>query len=139
MLERWQRDLERQKFKAIYFNAWEDDFCDDPLLAILAQLADHFKEDKLKELARSAARVAIPLIRENALGILKATTGVTLKVNQGEQEKTASLDAYLEQKTTRDKLKKKLADLSTKVRDETGHPHGLHHRRTRSMPSNLCH
>ena len=121
LLKRWQKDLEKQGFKAIYFNAWEDDFCDDPLLAILAQLADHFKEEKLKELARSAAKVAIPLIRENALGVLKATTGITLKVNH-EKDKTAFLDAYLEQKTRKDKLKKKLADLSANVVMETGRP-----------------
>ena len=37
-LERWQKDLEEQKIKSIYFNAWEDDFCDDPLVAITWQL-----------------------------------------------------------------------------------------------------
>ena len=26
LLKRWQRDLETQGFKAIYLNAWEDDF-----------------------------------------------------------------------------------------------------------------
>ena len=122
LLKRWQKDLEKQGFKAIYFNAWEDDFCDDPLLAILAQLADHFKEEKLKELARSAAKVAIPLIRDNALGILKATTGITLKVDQGEKDKTAFLDAYLEQKATKAKLKKNLSELSSNVMIETDYP-----------------
>ena len=28
------RDLENDHFRAIYYNAWEDDFCDDPLLAL---------------------------------------------------------------------------------------------------------
>ena len=78
MLKRWQRDLENQDFKAIYFNAWEDDFCDDPLLSILGQLADHFKEDGLKQLARSAVEVALPLIRENALGVIRSTTALIL-------------------------------------------------------------
>ena len=35
LLRRWQKELENEGFKAVYFNAWEDDFCDDPLLAIL--------------------------------------------------------------------------------------------------------
>ena len=26
MLKRWQRQLENDKYQAIYFNAWEDDF-----------------------------------------------------------------------------------------------------------------
>ena len=121
LLKRWQKDLEVQGFKAIYFNAWEDGFCDDPLLAILGQMSEYFKEDGLKALARRAAEAAVPLIRENALGVLKATTGVTLKVNQDQGEK-AFLEAYLEQRSTKAKLKKRLAKMSAKVVDETKHP-----------------
>lgn len=115
MLKRWQKDLENQGFKAIYFNAWEDDFCDDPLLAILGQLAGHFKERGLKRLARTAAKVAIPLIRENALGLAKAATGISLKVDHNGKSKTSYLDAYLEQKSARDDLKSNLRKLSSKV------------------------
>ena len=122
MLKRWRQELENQEFSAIYFNAWEDDFCDDPLLAILAQLADHFKEDRLNELARRAVNLAIPLIRENALGMLKAATGITLKVNQEEKGSTSLADAYLEQKKIRDKLKKELSNLSANVAMETSRP-----------------
>ncbi len=49
LLKRWQKDLENRGFKAIYFNAWEDDFCDDPLLAILGQMSETFKEGKLQD------------------------------------------------------------------------------------------
>ena len=35
LLKRWQKQLENDGFRAIYFNAWEDDFCDDPLVAII--------------------------------------------------------------------------------------------------------
>ena len=121
LLKRWQKDLEAQGFKSIYFNAWEDDFCDDPLLAILGQMSEYFKEDGLKEFARRAAEVAVPLIRENALGVLKATTGVTFKVNQDQGEK-AFLEAYLEQRSTKEKLKKRLDEMSAKVVAETKHP-----------------
>ena len=122
MLKRWQRNLEIQGFKAIYFNAWEDDFCDDPLLSILGQLADHFKEDGLKQLTRNAVEVALPLIRENALGVLKSTTGITLKGNHEEKSKAAFLDAYLEQKAARDNLKNHLTKLSSKVSENSGQP-----------------
>ena len=115
MLKRWQRDLEIQGFKAIYFNAWEDDFCDDPLLAILGQLAGHFKERGLKRLARTAAKVAIPLIRENALGFAKATAGVSLKVDHDGESKASYLDDYLEQKEAKNNLKSHLTRLSSEV------------------------
>ncbi len=122
MLRRWQQQLENEEFKAIYFNAWEDDFCDDPLLAIIGQLSDYFKEGRMKTMARQVAQIAMPLIRENVLGVLKATTGVTIKVDhQGRGNKTL-LDAYLEQRGTKDKLKNQLAALSRQVAKETDHP-----------------
>ena len=37
LLKRWQVDLEKEEFSAVYYNAWEDDFCDDPLLSIVGQ------------------------------------------------------------------------------------------------------
>ena len=122
LLKRWQKDLEAQGFKAIYFNAWEDDFSADPLLAILGQMSDYFKERGLKSLARSAAEGAVPLIRENLLGVLKATTGVTLKGDHDGQDKKAFLKAYLDQRATKDKLKQSLTKMSAAVLAATGHP-----------------
>ena len=122
LLRRWQKELESTGFKAIYFNAWEDDFCDDPLLAIIGQLSNYFKEGRLKTLARQAAQIAMPLIRENLFGVLKATTGVTIKLDQQKQGNKSFLDAYLEQRATKDKLKSQLAKLSESVVEETERP-----------------
>ena len=38
LLKRWCEDLKKQGHTAIYFNAWEDDQLDDPLVAIIGQL-----------------------------------------------------------------------------------------------------
>ena len=76
LLKRWQRDLERDGFRAIYYNAWEDDFCDDPLCsAIIGQLSDYIsRKGKLKTLAEeSGTRSLIPLLKKNAYSrVLKA-------------------------------------------------------------------
>ena len=122
MLRRWQNDLEEQGYKAIYFNAWEDDFCDDPLLAAIGQLSEYFKETGLEALARSAADIAIPLIMENLTGILKAKTGITFSLDQFKSREKTLLDDYLAQRATKDELKKALTDLSAKVATDTGHP-----------------
>lgn len=124
LLKRWQKDLERQEqgFKAIYFNAWEDDFCDDPLLAILGQLSDYFKETSLGAIARRVAELAMPLVRENLLGIAKTTIGVSLKVDTQTQSDKSLLDAYLEQNTTKNTVKGHLVQLSRQVAEDTGHP-----------------
>ena len=85
MLKRWQKDLESQDFKAIYFNAWEDLFCDDPLLAIIGQLSEYFTESNLKSFADRVVQVAIPLLQKNLLGVLNKTTGISLEIAQKEQ------------------------------------------------------
>ena len=82
MLRRWQKELESKDFRAIYFNAWEDDFCDDPLLAFIGQLSDYFKETGLKALAERASEIAIPLITKNVSGVLKTKFGITIKLER---------------------------------------------------------
>ena len=124
MLKRWQKDLEKQGFQAIYFNAWEDDFCDDPLLAIIGQLAEHFNKDEstFKSLAANVGKKGVLLLRQNALGILERQTGVTLELKQDGTNQWDPLEDYLAQRATKDELKEDLTNLSAKVRSETGHP-----------------
>ena len=124
MLRRWQRDLESrdQPYRAIYFNAWEDDFCDDPLLAFIGQLSDHFKESGYKALARKVVDVAIPLIKENLNNVVKTKTGITLNVDQSKNRRKALVDNYNKERATKEELKEALAGLSAKVAKDTGHP-----------------
>ncbi len=122
MLMRWQKALEADGYKAIYFNAWQDDFCGDPLLAIIGQMADYFKESKFWEMAREAAELAVPLIKASVIGVLKAITGFPLEPGQAEKDNKPFLDEYLERKDMRDELKNQLAELSAKVADDTGRP-----------------
>ena len=118
LLKRWQRDLENQNYKAIYFNAWEDDFCEDPLLAILGQLAHYFKETGFKEMVNQAAKDAMLLLRQNILGIVRSKTGVTFEI----ENKQDPLDAYIAQSATKNQLKQSLSEMSGKVHEETAHP-----------------
>ena len=122
LLKRWQRDLETQGFKAIYLNEWEDDFCDDPLLAILGQLAEYFQEGELKGLARQVLDVAGPLIRQNISGVLNKVTGMSLEVQSKEQSQRDFIEDYLDQRATKDKLKEHLARMSSAVYDDKGLP-----------------
>ncbi len=119
LLKRWQQDLVNQQFKAIYFNAWEDDFCDDPLLAILGQLSNYFKKSKLEEIADKVAQSAVPLIIQNTLGILEKHTGINPVLNEPQQ---GPLERYRSQRVSKDELKRQLTEMSEKVTDETGHP-----------------
>ena len=124
MLRRWQKDLESEEkgYRAIYFNAWEDDFCDDPLLAFIGQLSEYFGKAGQGSLLEQTVQKALPLIRENLTGILRATTGVSIDLNQLARREKSLLEIYQEQRVTKDELKEELASLAQKVAEETGHP-----------------
>ena len=122
MLRRWQRTLEQENFSAIYFNAWEDDFYDDPLVAIVGQLSEYFDEHSLKGLVSNVAKVALPLIRRYVLGVLEKHTGLSLTLSQNDETSQDPLQSYLSQRTSKAELKRHLTDLAAKVQKETGHP-----------------
>ena len=119
LLKRWQKELENKGFRVIYFNAWEDDFCDDPLLSIIGQLSDHFKKGNLKKLADEMGKIAIPLLKKNALSVLNRATGLTFEVDLNER---SLLKEYRDQRQTKTELKNHLTKMSAAVVQETNHP-----------------
>ena len=122
MLKRWQTDLENQGFNAIYFNAWEDDFCDDPLLAIIGQISEYFKEEGVSAIASKVVHTAVPLLLKNAPALIKLATGINLDVGQMKSSDRDFLKEYLDQRATKDKVKNHLGELSAKVASKTSHP-----------------
>ena len=111
LLKRWAQDLQNQRFEAIYFNAWEDDFNDDPLLAIIGQLSEYFDEGPLREIARGVA---------GALGhvLVKRVTGAS----PDDLTPDSLLNDYREGLRTKSAVKDRLEQLGEKVRDDTGQP-----------------
>lgn len=66
-IKMWKAHLESENFKAIYFNAWENDFDSNPLVALMAELESLTGGDKsnFKSLAEKAA-----ILSKNILPIL---------------------------------------------------------------------
>ena len=122
LLKRWQKKLEEEGFHAIYFNAWEDDFCDDPLVAIIGQLSEFLeKEEVLKEYAPKIKKALNPLLIRTLESVTKKFTGVDLSAFQ-EQFADNALKAYSLQRSNKDRLKAQLESMSTKVVEKTGRP-----------------
>ena len=121
LLKRWQKQLEKDGYRAIYFNAWEDDFCDDPFVAIIGQLSDFLEQkgiegldDKIKEAAKS-------LLIQSALGVLDKVSGLNIdKILEQFADKT--LDEYSQQREKKTELKTALQELSGQVKADTKHP-----------------
>ena len=113
LLKRWRQALQNDGFQAIYFNAWEDDFCDDPLLAIIGQLSEHFKAGKLGVIARGLGNIALPILTSRL-------TGVAFKARDLKPDNL--LSDYRKQRETKEKVSERLAQLAAKVRETTGQP-----------------
>lgn len=73
-LQRWAKDLKQIGFPVVFFNAWENDFCDDPLIGFIAEMNDslsgYFKEIPLaKRHLDQALAVGRKLIKPVSLGV----------------------------------------------------------------------
>ena len=111
LLERWAQDLQNNNFEAIYFNAWEDDFSKDPLLAIIGQLSEHFGEGPLRQLAVGVAGAALNILTNRLVG---------MKFDELTPE--SLLDDYRDQQATQRAVKERLAELGAKVREDREQP-----------------
>lgn len=73
-LQHWAKDLEQVGFPVVFFNSWENDFCDDPLIGFIAEinngLSGYFKEIPVaKRHLDQALAVGRKLIKPASLGI----------------------------------------------------------------------
>ena len=123
LLERWAHDLRNQGFEAIYYNAWEDDFAEDPLLAIIAQLSEHLSESWGERVGK-LVEVAGPLLYYGASVAALVGAGIPLPPVPmgGDDSATEKLDAYQQKRAAKDDLRESLGRLASEVREETGQP-----------------
>ena len=115
--------------RAIYFNAWQDDFLDDPLLAIISQLQSVVKNESESTLYASIKSAAAPCLAKIGLSIAKQVTKKVTGVDVNEIElddlksKTESLfERYNEMDASRKLLREALAKLSEATWQTTGKP-----------------
>ena len=121
LLKRWQQQLENDGFRAIYFNAWEDDFCDDPFVAIIGQLSDFLEREEFQNWGNRIKEAAKPILIQSLRSVFRNVSGVDPdKILEQFAKKT--LDEYSQQSEKKNELKAALQELSGKVKTDTGHP-----------------
>lgn len=121
--------------KAIYFNAWEDDDLEDPLVAIVGQIWKNLKGGTLDECVKSITTCAPKLIKRFALkagiGLVKFIPVIGKVVDEvaddAEAEDLSSSTEnvfvqYGELTKSKHELKERLAELGEKIFQETGRP-----------------
>jgi len=114
--------------RAIYFNAWQDDFLDDPLVAIISQLRNVVKDsestlyDSIKSAAAPClAKIGLSIARQ----VTKKVTGVDvddIELDDLRTKPEALFERYNDMDASRKLLRESLAKLSEATWQATGKP-----------------
>lgn len=101
--------VERSKHTAVLVNAWEDDYSDDPLLAVVSAIEKAFPQGKSKKLASKLALVGAKIAVTGIKHIARATLSRWAGSDGGEQLTEAA-----------DLIKKGAVDTAAELLDSSG-------------------
>lgn len=104
----WRQQLEDQKFSTLYFNAWENDYADDVLVALLAELEElkvQESEAKFNSVLEKAAPLAKKLLPSIAKVLAKKYVGeefiqelINGTIEVGAEEMTNAIESFTKRK-----------------------------------------
>lgn len=116
VLERWVQAMQDQRRVAVYYNAWENDSDDDPLVSLIEALASDARMKKWLQATWAALNEAVD-------GIVRKFTGVDAgnvrKALTGGQA-VGLLDAAAARRASRQRLKELLAELLEVANEKEG-------------------
>ena len=128
-LKRFQKMYENQKGCAVYFNAWQDDFLDDPLLSLLSQLRKSIDGLPQDTLVDSVKQAVLPVLKHAGVALFKSFVKNAAKIDidaiSTEELETRTeklIDEYATASTSRDELVKALDKLAKNVSSWSGKP-----------------
>lgn len=107
ILRRWVQELQDHGRVAVYYNAWENDCDDDPLVSLIETLASDAKAKKWREATWGVLNEAVE-------GVVRKYTGVDVRKVRNvvaDGQKVGLLDAAAARRQSRQELKRLLADL----------------------------
>ena len=124
----WHQYLLNNNLDVVRFNAWENDFCNDPFVALLGELTSSSelqKSDKFKKFKEAGIRCAQYFV-SNA--VTQMTAGImnpsklaeSLKEKPSEKETDRRLEVYKDAKGAMEEFKEALKSMVSPTGDETG-------------------
>ena len=123
MLQRWQKDLEKEGYVSIYFNAWEDDFCNDPFVAIIGQITKGIPPfEGYSDVLGKVEKAAQEIIAYSLFKMMDKATGGLIGKELFDSMKNEVLSEYENQRKAKKELKDSLREMSAKVKDKSGNP-----------------
>jgi hypothetical protein len=116
----WNQYLKNNGYKTVFFNAWDDDFVDDPFIAFVNEINNSLSSDnKAKGFLEKAKNAGLALIKQSpqiASTIIKNKTGFNAEdfvpSDDIKQLISDKIDYYNDNKNTIDAFKKELIEIS---------------------------
>ncbi|MDF3027613.1 MAG: hypothetical protein K0S23_1920 [Fluviicola sp.] len=105
----WKQHLENEEFQTLYFNAWENDFENNPFIALTAELKVLLKSessDTFKEILKKGSKIAQATIPSIIKSVVKKYAGedaaeIMESYSQGVLEAfKEDIDSYIDRKQT---------------------------------------
>lgn len=129
-IKMWQQKLENQDHPSLYFNAWDNDFVDDPLVAFVGEIDERIRKQtgydipkRLKELGTQLARRSIPVVLRLASAGLIDDKAVQAAAGDEIAEGAEDLfDAYLQEKRLVSDFRDELAGFAGQITEEKEGP-----------------
>lgn len=121
-MKMWKAYLENDGYKTIYYNAWESDYMEDPLLSLIAEIrnVDKNKEakDQMKDIVSNVSKIAWATAPSLTQAVLKKYVGIDsgdlIGAAKAAIDKTTSIitkkiDEYDEQRSSFEAFKESLS------------------------------
>lgn len=78
-LNMWNKNLQKNRYRTLFFNAWENDYHEDPMIALMGELAASFSDKEGFDKAISiVGRLCFSFAGCFTKGVLKKFTGIEL-------------------------------------------------------------
>lgn len=110
----WRALLSQRGYNTLFFNAWESDYMEDPLVALVSEVRELKADDtKFKEVAANVGKIILATASSALTSFVKSKIGidcdtVTAAIQEAEGIGKKSLDDYAEQKKTFEEFRNNL-------------------------------
>ena len=125
----WCQYLKNNRYKTLYFNAWETDFIKDPLIALMGELKDIFGSDnpKWREFIKSIGKISVKAGGGCLKSFIEKKIGVSIDAINVAVDEVANIchtqiDAYEGRKAEMAQFKTKLSELVASTAQTNKHP-----------------
>lgn len=121
-IKMWKSYLDSKNVVSLYFNAWETDFADDPLLAFLGEMNSSFKDflsksGKINKAWENTKKVGTHLVKKGIPALIKIGTSGILDAEAVKLFEGLSKDAINAYEGTKSSIAKFKNNLSKVVED----------------------